>query len=122
MSGIPAARFAKARWNKPNLISIECVIGKRSRTYDWDEIALCPDDIPKRTDLLIVDEVDRLKVSHLEELRDIYDGLVLIGMPGLERKLAHYAPLYSRVGFLHEYKALSQDEMRFIIEKLKINP
>lgn len=94
---------------------------KRSRAYAWDEIALWPDDIPRRTDLLIVDEADRLKVSSLEELRDIYDGLqigmVLIGMPGLERKLARYAQLYSRVGFLHEYKALSQDEMRFIIEK-----
>jgi DNA transposition AAA+ family ATPase len=94
---------------------------KRSRAYDWDEIALWPDAIPRCTDLLIVDEADRLKVSSLEELRDIYDGLhiglVLIGMPGLERKLARYAQLYSRVGFLHEYKALSQEEMRFIIEK-----
>lgn len=38
-------------------------------------------------DLLIVDEVDRLKLPTLEIIRDIYDqhniGMVLIGMPGI---------------------------------------
>ena len=37
-------------------------------------------------------------------------------MPGIERRFARYPQLYSRVGFLHEFKALSKDEMRFIIE------
>lgn len=70
--------------------------------------------------LLIVDEVDHLKYTSLEQLRNIYDrnkfGMVLIGMPGIERRISRYPQLYSRVGFLHEFKILSKDEMTFIIE------
>lgn len=71
-------------------------------------------------DLIIVDEIDRLKIQNLEQLRDIYDrndvALILIGMPGIEKRLARYPQLYSRIGFAHEYNKLSKDETHHILQ------
>ncbi|PTI36202.1 ATP-binding protein [Staphylococcus succinus] len=71
-------------------------------------------------ELIIIDEIDRLKVQHLEQLRSIYDerdlAMVFIGMPGIEKKLSRYPQLYSRIGFAHEFDNLSKDETHHILE------
>ena len=55
------------------------------------------------------------------QLRAMYDeykfGLILMGMPGIEKRLSRYAQLYSRIGFVHEFKSINKEEMKFLFEQ-----
>jgi DNA transposition AAA+ family ATPase len=72
-------------------------------------------------ELLVIDEADRLSSIALEHLRDRFDrqhlGLLLISVPGIEKRLAAYPQLYSRIGFAHQYLPLTNDELTFVLTR-----
>jgi len=85
------------------------------------EYALKEAHILDPTSLILVDEADRLRMASLEQVRAIFDegelGLILIGMPGLEKRLARYPQFYSRIGFVHEFRPLGTTEIRQLLEQ-----
>jgi type II secretory pathway predicted ATPase ExeA len=87
-------------------------------TLEWEAKARAVGD---PTTLILIDEADRLRTDSLEQVRSIFDeggiGLVLIGMPGLEKRMARYPQLYSRIGFVHEFHPLDAAEMRRLLHR-----
>lgn len=89
------------------------------------ERALYPEEIPFEirnhnfVELIIIDEAERLKSMAFELIREFYDetgiSFVFIGMPGIEKIIEYYPQLYSRVGFVHQFKNLGKSEIEFII-------
>jgi AAA domain len=74
---------------------------------------------PDPTSLVVVDEADRLRMASLEQVRAIFGqgkiGVILIGMPGLEKRLARFPQFYSRIGFVHEFRTLGATEIRQLL-------
>jgi len=72
-------------------------------------------------ELVVIDEAERLSTTALEYMRDLFDrhgvGLILIGMPGIEKRMSRYPQLYSRVGFAHQYRPLQDEELTFVLTR-----
>ena len=87
-------------------------------TRAWSEKI---DRIGDPATLLLVDEADRLRMASLEQVRAIFDagpvGVILIGMPGLEKRMARYPQFYSRIGFVHEFRPLTIAQLRELLER-----
>jgi DNA transposition AAA+ family ATPase len=78
-------------------------------------------DQHRLVEMVIIDEAERLQTSALELVSDIFDrtgmGVILIGMPGMEKRLSRYPQLYSRIGFAHHYRPLQGDELTFVLTR-----
>ena len=71
-------------------------------------------------ELIIIDEAERLKPQGIEFLRELYDNgeanFIFVGMPGIEKILQRFPQLYSRIGFVHQFKKLDANEVKFILQ------
>jgi len=103
-------------WLKGAIPKLRPTYGQVSRKYGEKE-----DRIRDPTTLIVIDEADRLRMASLEQVRAIFDaqeiGLILIGMPGLEKRLARYPQFYSRIGFVHEFRPLGAPEVRHLLQQ-----
>ena len=64
--------------------------------------------------MIIIDEAERLKPQVLEMIREMYDNgdtnFIFIGMPGIEKTFSWHSQLYSRIGFVHQFKNMGNNE------------
>ena len=101
--------------------SAEADKAEKAYLHQRDRAMRVEGTVPDPTALLVIDEADRLRVAGLEQVRDIFDrgsfGLVLIGMPGMEKRLARYPQFYSRIGFVHEFRPLGAKEIRQLLDQ-----
>jgi hypothetical protein len=108
-------------WMAGPISKLQPTYGKVAVEYSEREM-----QIVDPTTLILIDEADRLRIASLEQARSIFDageiGLILIGMPGLEKRLARYPQFYSRIGFVHEFRPLGAAEIRQLLEKQRWTP
>lgn len=101
-------------WLQEPIPELKPTYGEVARDYTKKET-----QTPDPTSLIVIDEADRLRMASLEQVRAIFDegqiGLILIGMPGLEKRLARYPQFYSRIGFVHEFRPLGATEVRRLL-------
>jgi hypothetical protein len=103
-------------WLAESLPECHPTYGEVAKEYSIKEL-----QIRDPTTLILVDEADRLRMASLEQVRAIFDAgeisVILIGMPGLEKRLARYPQFYSRIGFVHEFRPLGIPEIRQLLEQ-----
>ena len=94
-----------------HLVSLGHSVPRTGRAAAWQRLV----------ELLIIDEAERLNPTALEILRDRHDrtntAMIFIGMPGLDKQFSRYPQLYSRLGFAHQYRPLSHDELLFVLHR-----
>ena len=93
---------------------------KERYLYGSDIPAKVREENKNLAQLVIIDEAERLSAQTFELLREMYDegntNFIFIGMPGIERILQRYPQLYSRIGFVHQFKPLCKDEITFVLK------
>ena len=71
-------------------------------------------------ELIIIDKAQRLPSKCLEAIADFGKnhnlGLVLIGLPGFDRRVRHYEPIDNMIGFYHVFNTPRTEELRAILE------
>jgi hypothetical protein len=59
-------------------------------------------------------------MNSLEQIRSIFDegtaGFVLIGMLGIDKRIARLPQFYSRIGFVHEFRPLDPEQVKTLLE------